>query len=152
MKFFSGWSVPNCPDNAFKAVAIEKNRLTGCNLRWGQQDTENQADAARKLAEGKWWRNSLDATISCRDMWDLMLSLGNADHPEGKTRLLTARKPERDDGLTSTWRLGGGYKHIGDIVGTYGTYYLDTALTVCHLVDLLGQHLSHLRKWLTALI
>ena len=40
-----------------------------------------------------------------------------------------------------TWRLGGGYKHIGDILGTYGTYYLDTALTVCELVDLLGQHL-----------
>ena len=101
MKFFAGWSVPNCSDNAFKAVAMEKNRLTGCNLRWGQQDTENRADAARKLAEGNWWRNSSDATISCRDMWELMLSLGNAD-PEGKTLLLTARKPEQDDGLTST--------------------------------------------------
>ena len=43
----------------------------------------------------------------------------------------------------------GGY--IGDILGTYGTYYLDTALTVCHFVDLLGQHLAHLHKWLTAL-
>ncbi|CAL1127549.1 unnamed protein product [Cladocopium goreaui] len=101
MKFFAGWSVPNCSDNAFKAVAIEKNRLTGCNLRWGQQDTENRADAARKLAEGKWWRNSIGAPISCRDMWELMLSLGNAD-PEGKTLLLTARKLEQDDGLTST--------------------------------------------------
>ena len=50
-----------------------------------------------------------------------------------------------------TWRLGGGYKHIGDILGTYGTYYWDTELTVCHLADLLGQHLAHLRKWLTAL-
>ena len=55
------------------------------------------------------------------------------------------------DGTMGTWRLGGGYKHIGDILGTYGTYYLDTALTVCHLVDLLGQHLAHLHKWLTAL-
>ena len=51
----------------------------------------------------------------------------------------------------NTWRLGGGYKHIGDILGTYGTYYLDTALTVCDLVDLLGQHLAHLRKWLAEL-
>ena len=50
----------------------------------------------------------------------------------------------------ATWRLGGGYKYIGDILGTYGIYYLDTALTVCHLVDLLGQHLAHLHKWLTA--
>ena len=50
-----------------------------------------------------------------------------------------------------TWRLGGGYKHIGDILGTYGTYYWDTELTVCHLADLLGQHLARLRKWLTAL-
>ena len=33
--------------------------------------------------------------------------------------------------VISAWRLGGGYKHIGDILGTYGTYYLDTALTVC---------------------
>ena len=33
--------------------------------------------------------------------------------------------------LVPAWRLGGGYKHIGDILGTYGTYYLDTALTVC---------------------
>ena len=24
----------------------------------------------------------------------------------------------------------GGYKHIGDILGTCGTYYLDTALTM----------------------
>ena len=54
-------------------------------------------------------------------------------------------------GVPPTWRPGGGYKHIGDILGTCGTYYLDTALTVCHLVDLLGQHLAHLRKWLTAL-
>ena len=53
--------------------------------------------------------------------------------------------------LVSTWRPGGGYKHIRDILGTYGTYYLDTALIVCHLVDLLGQHLAHLRKWLTPL-
>ena len=30
-------------------------------------------------------------------------------------------------------------------------YYWDTELTVCHLADLLGQHLAHLRKWLTAL-
>ena len=52
----------------------------------------------------------------------------------------------RDQSQTA-WRLGGGYKHIGDILGTYGTYYLDTALTVCHLVDLLGQHLAHLHKW-----
>ena len=28
---------------------------------------------------------------------------------------------------------------------------LDAALTVCHLVDLVGQHVAHLRKWLTAL-
>ena len=53
--------------------------------------------------------------------------------------------------MDGAWRLGGGYKHIRDILGTSGTYYLDTALTVCHLVDLLGQHLAHLRKWLTAL-
>ena len=51
----------------------------------------------------------------------------------------------------TTWRLGGGYKYIRDILGTYGTYYLDTALTVCQLVDLLGQHLAHLHKGLTAL-
>ena len=44
-----------------------------------------------------------------------------------------------------------GYKHIGEVLGTYGTYYWDTELTVCHLADLLGQHLAHLRKWLTAL-
>ena len=51
--------------------------------------------------------------------------------------------------IRPTWRLGGGYKHIEDILGTYGTCYLDTALTVCHLVDL--QHFAHLHKWLTAL-
>ena len=53
--------------------------------------------------------------------------------------------------LVPAWRLGGGYKHIGDILGTYSAYYLDTALAICHLVDLLGQHLVHLHKWLTAL-
>ena len=53
--------------------------------------------------------------------------------------------------MIPAWRPGGGYKHKWDILGRYGTYYLDTALTVCHLVDLLGQHLAHLRKWLTAL-
>ena len=44
----------------------------------------------------------------------------------------------KGDNKGCTWRLGGGYKHIGDILGTHGTYYLDTALTVCHLVDLLA--------------
>ena len=62
--------------------------------------------------------------------------------------LLTTSEPSRSH---PSWRLGGGYKHIGDILGTYGTYYWDTELTVCHLADLLGQHLAHLRKWLTAL-
>ena len=60
-------------------------------------------------------------------------------------------RPRPGHGHPATWRLGGGYKHIGDILGAYGTYYLDTELTVCHLADLLGQHLARLRKWLTAL-
>ena len=92
-----------------------------------------------------------------------VLGKKNEDHWQwdGKETLIRIHKTPRrqnfvpqdceDCPCDPTWRLGGGYKHIGDILGTYGTYYLDTALAVCHLVDLLGQHLAHLRKWLTAL-
>ena len=70
-------------------------------------------------------------------------------------RSLHSKKSAGPAGITwqtITWRLGGGYKHIwGHTIGTYGTYYLDTALTVCHLVGLLGQYLAHLHKWLTTL-